>query len=282
MEEMRLPLTIRPQRFVCLLLAWILLLSCSWLPLPAGVTPPPVNAPKQATGEATRASSQAVPGAETVTPGIEETGTTEPDPLDRLLAMRSIKFNLTSLKWDGSSHSIDVEIDSAGNMHVKHSPPVIDPALLPNGFDPKMLPPSHEVYVVDGKAYHLSEQNPDWITTPVYENYIQMLAQEMHGPDGPAIWLDMLPAGSIHAAGKDNVGGFGADKYTVNGQIDGQSISGTIWFEPQADALVQAELHIPASLLSDPTQPQKGELKISLNAQKANVPLVSLPAAPAD
>jgi hypothetical protein len=44
---------------------------------------------------------------------------------------------------------------------------------------------------------------------------------------------------------------------------------------------VQVELHVPAALLRDPSKPQKGELKITLNAQKADVPPVSLPATPA-
>jgi hypothetical protein len=117
------------------------------------------------------------------------------------------------------------------------------------------------------------------MASPVDEKYLQTLSGEMHGPFSPAIWLDLLPLGSINAAGKDTVGGFAADKYNVNGQVAGQSITGTILFEPLADALVQAELHVPVALLSDPGKPQQGELKIMLNAQKADIPLVSLPGA---
>jgi hypothetical protein len=89
----------------------------------------------------------------------------------------------------------------------------------------------------------------------------------------------MLPEGSIQPAGQDLVGGFAVDKYIVNGKVDNQTISGTLWEEPQSDALIQAELHIPGALLSDPDQPQSGELKIVLHTQKADVPAVTLPAA---
>ncbi len=269
------------QRSVSLLLVWIMLLACSLSPLHSVLTTTPAAVSNQPTAAATQASSQAVPTAEAATSEIEKTTTPQPDPLDRLLTMHSIKFNLTSLKWDGTSYSIDVEIDSAGNMHVKHSLPGIDPALFPKGYDPNTLPSGYELYVVDGKAYRPSDQNPNWMTTPVDKTYIQTLSRELHGPDGLGIWLDLLPLGSIHAAGKDSVGGFAADKYTVNGQVEGQSITGAIWFEPQADALVQAELHVPAALLSPPDKPQLGEVKITLNAQKADIAPVSLPAAPA-
>lgn len=266
---MRLPSKTLLQRLGSLLLVWLMLLACK---LFAVSTTTPANVPNQPTAAATLVSGQAVPTA-----GAASAAT---DPLDRLLTMHSIKFNLTSLKWDGTSYSIDVEIDSAGNMHVKHSLPGIDPALFPKGYDPNTLSSGYELYVVDGKAYRPSDQNPNWMTTPIDETYIQTLARELHGPDGPGIWLDLLPLGSIHAAGKDSVDGFAADKYTVNGQVEGQSITGAIWFEPQADALVQAELHVPAVLLSDPSKPQQGELMITLNAQKADVPPVSLPDAP--
>jgi hypothetical protein len=273
------PMNTHLQRMGSLLLAWIIILACSLSPLHTALTATPAAVSNQSTGAATQANNPVI----AATPEIKVTSTPqsdESDPLDRLLTLRSIKFDLTSLKWDGSSYSIDVEIDSAGNMRVSHSRPAIDPDILPKGIDPKSLPASPELYVVDGKAYLPGDENPGWMTKPVYENYLQMLTREIHGPGSPALWLDLLPIGSINPAGKDTVGGFAVDKYTVNGQVDEQTITGTIWFEPQADALVQAELHVPAALMTDPSSPQKGELKITLNAQKADVPPVSLPAAP--
>jgi hypothetical protein len=40
---------------------------------------------------------------------------------------------------------------------------------------------------------------------------------------------------------------------------------------------MQAELHIPAALISTPDQPQSGELTITLKTEKADVPPVTLP-----
>ena len=106
-----------------------------------------------------------------------------------------------------------------------------------------------------------------------------VLSNLLHGPNGPGLWLDLLPAGSLQSAGRTTVGGFDADKYTVNGTVHGQKITGSLWYE--SHALVQVELHIPAALL-DPTQPAvQGELKITLAAQKASVPPVILPTPPA-
>lgn len=269
---MKLPAKFFLRRSAILLLIWIFLLACSLLPLPGDSISTPAASPGQPVGPATPVDAQFTPGGQ---------GTSvEPDPLDHLLAMRSVTINLTSLRPDGTSRTIDVEIDSAGNMHLIYGLPAIDPKTLPEGVDPKALPTGYEMYMVGGKVYQPDDQNPGWMTAPVDEDYLPRLSEQFRGPDGPALWLDLLPEGSIHAAEKDTVGGFAADKYTVNGQVGGQSISGTIWFEPQADALVQAELHVPAVLLSNPEDPQKGEILITLNAQKADVPPLTLPDAP--
>jgi hypothetical protein len=283
MEKMRLPSQIHLKRSFALLLVGILMMSCSlpFLTGPASAPPVQQNQPTLlAKTLSTTAPAAPLQSTSAAAPAPGQPTPAETDPLDRLLAMRSIKFNLTALSRDGASRSLDVEIDSAGGMHVKSSLPAINPKLLPKGFDPNTLPTTNELYVLDGKAYQPSDQNPAWMTAPLDPNYIQTLSRQMHGQDGPAFWLNLLPEGSIRPGGKDTAGGFAADKYLVNGQVDGQSITGTIWFEPQADALVQAELHVPAALLSAPDKPQKGEVKITLNTQKADVPLVSLPAAP--
>ncbi len=275
---MKLPSILHLKRSFALLLIWMLLLSCS-LPFLTGPTAAPAAAPAQSTPAATTISGQPTLVSIQPTPA-EGAASAETDPLDRLLTLRSIKFNLTAQRWDGTSRTIDVAIDSAGSMDVKSSLPPLDPKLLPKGFDPKRLTTSSEMLLVNGKAYQPDDQNPAWMTTPVDQNYLQTLSKQLHGSDGPAFWLNLLPEGSIQPAGPDTAGGFSANKYTVSGQVDGQTITGAIWFEPQADALVQAELHIPAALLSDPSKSLPGELKIMLNAQKADVSLISLPGAP--
>ena len=247
------------QRWLILLPIVLVMLACSFLPDPGAPTTP---APPGSTGEAT------------------QTNPAGPDPLDRLLGMRSIQFNLTALRPDGTSRSLQAEIDSTGNMHLKLHTLVSLPPDLPEKFSTALnLPEEYELYVVDAKTYQPDDQNPAWMTTPVAEDYVVVLSNQLHGPNGPGLWLDLLPAGSLQSAGRETVGGFVADKYTVNGTVHGQKITGSLWYE--SHTLVQVELHIPAALL-DLTKPAaQGELKITLEAQKASVPPVILPTPPA-
>jgi hypothetical protein len=260
---MNQPMKNQFQPIVFYLLIGILLIACSCWPLATAANP------------ISSALDQVVPGTGDTT---EES---RPDPLDRLLAMRSIKISLAAQHPDGTSRTIDVDIDSAGNMHARYSRPAVDPKILPKGFDTKQLPASREVFFINGSIYQSEPQSSDWLNAPSKEDFSKIIADEMHGADGPALYLDMLPDGSIQAAGKDSVGGFTADKYTVNGKVTGQTISGTIWFEPKADALIQAELTVPAGLFGDPSQAQQGELKITLKTKAADVPPVTLPSASA-
>jgi hypothetical protein len=74
------------------------------------------------------------------------------------------------------------------------------------------------------------------------------------------------------------VGGFTADKYTVSGVVSEQTISGALWYDPASHALVKAELHVPAALNSNPEAPESGEFVITLNAEKAEIAPITLPA----
>jgi len=259
-------------RWICIFLIMMVLLSCNFLTNLVS-NPFPSTPSNQAGSEA--------PGVAGQPPVGSEQPTAEPDPLDHLLAMRSIIIHLTALQSDGSSSSTQIEIDSAGNMHVKYSLPAMDPKLLPQGFDATQLPTSNELLVVDGKAYQPSDQDPNWMSTPMDENYIQTLSQDLHGPDGVAPWLDILPDGSLISAGQETVGGFETNKFTVNGAVEGGAITGSLWYEPQANALVKAELHVPAAIYDVTDKSPTGELKITLDTQKADVPMVTLPSAPA-
>jgi hypothetical protein len=270
-----------------LLLFWMVSLACGFQYNfgSSGTSTPAPSSTQQLTGK-TGISQPSVSTGTDQPAGGEMTATavddlTQPDPLDHLLGMHSIKFDLITTRPDGTIRSLDGEIDSTGNMHLIFGYKGFDLSGTPKGFDPKALPDSAEMYVIDGKAYQLDEQNPDWSTIPIDENYGQTLSQELHGMEGPALWLNILPAGSIQPAGQENIGGFAADKYTVDGLVDGQKISGTLWEEPKTDALVQAELHVPAALLSSPDKPMNGELKVNLQAQKADVTPVTLPSSPA-
>ncbi|MDR3575698.1 MAG: hypothetical protein P4L50_17700 [Anaerolineaceae bacterium] len=227
------------------------------------------------------AKTGAPAGQETPAPADSQDDILRPGPLDHLLTLHSVQINLDISRPDGSSRSMQIAADKTGNMDIKlnqNNP--ADAADLPKEVGSITPNTASELLVVDGKSYLHSGKDPDWMEHPLDGDYPQTLAQELHGMDGPGLWLDILPDGSIQAAGQESVGGFAADKYTVNGKVDNQVISGTLWEEPQSDALVQAELHVPGALLSPPDQPQPGELKITLKAQKVDVPLVTLPPAP--
>jgi hypothetical protein len=196
-----------------------------------------------------------------VAPDPNPQPTAAPDPLDHLLTMPSIKIDLTAQQPDGSNSSTEIDIDSTGNMQVKYSLPGVDAKLLPKGVDPKTMQTSSELFILSGKAYQPTDQDPNWMAAPFDEDYLPKLSQTLHGPDGPGLWLDMLPDGSVSSVGKDSVGGFETNKYSVNGKVGGPTITGMLWFEPQADALVQSQLNVPAAMVSDPSKPQSGELK---------------------
>jgi len=278
-------------KLAALLAASMVMLACI-IPLNIGSPSTPAGSPQPTAPAGQQPGSPQQPVATppaSEQPSLQDTtqspasgaANSQGDPLDHLLGLRSIKFSLDTLYPDDSSQSLEDEIDSAGNMHLKISLPALSPTELPHGIDPTKLLSGYEVYMVDGKAYQPNELDPAWMTQAVDDNYLETLNSDLHSPDGPAFWLDLLPDGSIQEAGNETVGGFACDRYQVNGKLGDQVITGTLWEEPQADALVQAELHVPAALFNPPDQPQTGELKITLKAQKADIAPLKLPAAPA-
>jgi hypothetical protein len=272
---------------ITLLLTYSFIMACIFTSLPTSSN----GSSNKATGKSTPIASTGQPALATSpvqagqsTPGIGVIPPAAgPDPLDHLLAMNSIKISLKTSDSDGTTRQVDAEIDQAGNIHVKYDLPVTmpTPAItpLPKEFEPVTQPDTHEVFSINGKVYQSNDQKPDWQKTAQPADYRQALSQELHGMDGPALYLDLLPEGSIQDTGKDNVGGFAAEKYSVNGKVAGQPISGTIWIEPQADALVQADLTVPAPLFNSTSgQSNSGTIRIFLTAQKADVPPITLPA----
>ncbi len=200
-----------------------------------------------------------------------------PDPLNNLLQMRSVKISLNGSRPDGRNRSIAAEIDETGNMRLRYSQPAIKTEALSEGTDVSWVDSFYEIYVIDGNAYAPSESDPTWMDTPVAEDYVTVLSDQMHGLEGFTTWLDMLPRGSLQPAEGETVGGFSADKYAVDGVIGGRQINGALWYDPSTHALVKAELRIPAVLDSDPANPESGDIVITLNAEKSVVEPINLP-----
>lgn len=237
--------------------------------MPAGENAPQASSDSGSVAKAT----QSMPGSTQ----DDDEAFQQPDPLDRLLDLRSIEFNLTTQRPDGTSRTIEGEIDSSGNMHLRFSDPPYDVEGMPEGFKADSKAPVTEVYVLQGKAYVPDADAPDWKTTPLDENFLASFAQELHGMESLALWLDILPAGSLTPVGTEEVGGFQTNRYGVDGKISEKRIFGSLWKEAEHNALVQAEIHIPASLFSTADEPSSGEMLITLKAQRAKVEEISLP-----
>ena len=68
---------------------------------------------------------------------------------------------------------------------------------------------TYEFFVVGGKAYQPNDQLTQmfdvdpWMITPVDEDFISTLSGILHSADGIALWLDILPEGSLTAAGDE-------------------------------------------------------------------------------
>jgi hypothetical protein len=140
------------------------------------------------------------------------------------------------------------------------------------------LPPDFDIYVVDGIGYRFNNIDDAWTPDSEPVDYRARLTKRMYGMDGPGLWLNLLPQGSLQSAGEETVGGFTTEKVAVNGLVADQAITGNLWFDTESQALVQVELHVPAALLSVSEEPVQGELKITLQAQKADIPAMSVPA----
>ena len=201
----------------------------------------------------------------------------ENDPLDNLLTLRSVQFILDSQYPDGSRRTIRCEIDNAGNMHILTDEPAMDDSGMPKDRPPQGISPQVEIFVLDGKAYTPDDLNPNWKTVPVDDNFIPNFTIELHGMDGPALWLNLLPADSIFKEDIESVGGFDAQRYRVQGKIGGEEVSGVFWKTPQTNTLVQVELHIPAALTNLPDEPSSGKLVITLKTQKVAIADITLP-----
>lgn len=228
--------------------------------------------------ENTPASGQVVPTQSGGTePTLAAIGSV-PDPLDNLIQLRSISITLTGLQPDGSKQSILVEIDAEGSMHVIYSMPPVTGGELPEGADLTGLPANYEVYVIGGSAYAPSDSDPSWTANPFAVDYSSTLSDQVHELDGFTTWLDLLPKGSLKDSGIESIGGFSTNKYSVDGRINGQQVTGMLWYDSQTHSLVQAELHVPAVLDSNPDKPENGEIVITLSARQVEIAPIVLPA----
>jgi hypothetical protein len=193
--------------------------------------------------------------------------------LDGTAALRSAKFHLDIVYADGAPKKWTAEIDSAGNTHLSIKVPMTA-AFTADQPPDAPLPGDFELFIVGGAAYtRIGGEGP----AARDDSYLTLFADLLDGPEGPGLWLNILPAEDYTPAGTESYGGFTAAKYTVDGQLEKGAVSGTIWVDDQSGALVGADLVVSDGLFFPPGSDRSGDVRITLTGRRMDVPAVVLP-----
>ncbi len=222
--------------------------------------------------------SGATPGGAFVTETVssndiapEDTSSPTDARVERLLALRSVQMQLETTYTGLAPVHTGVSVDTTGNQYIQTT--LLTPenvAGTPESPDWNVA----ETYILEGTAYTRTGKNGS--ADPVPEES-DALRQLLYNPDGPGMWLLLLPNEAFSLAGKEPKGGFDADKYLVNGTLDTGKVQGVIWVDGQTGALVGTDLSISASLLFPGETDSGGMVMISLVVEKADIPPISLP-----
>ncbi len=225
----------------------------------AGQTPP--AGASDATGQST-----------TDIPGEAGSLSTPADTwLEATIALRSVAMDLVTTYASGEVKTVSAQIDPAGNVHLSL------PAPIPEEFakTPDATPPGEfEVFIIDGKAY--TRFGADTPATPD-DSYLFFLADTLSGPEGPGLWLSLVPENDFLKAGAESTDGFDATAYAIAYLIDPDTLAGTIQVDNKTGALVRAELTVPAGLFYPPDSSGNGDVSISFSVQKEDIPAIVLP-----
>jgi hypothetical protein len=246
--------------FFILIMLLLLLAGCSKpvdQPVATSAAPPAETSLPTATmilpAQPTLASPASTPAKGTIDTLIEGT-----------MALRSVKLNLETTRPDGQATSLAGEIDASGAQHLVKVYPQPDSTLFPVGSG---NPPSTaEIYVLTEGAYTPDENGALHLAEAA--DVVDYLQSSLLGPDGPGFWLKILPAGSLSPAGSEVLNGFQSMKYALSACIGDGTISGSMWIEPSLQALIGAELSIPASLAGPEAS---GDLNIRFHVAQADV-----------
>lgn len=210
------------------------------------------------------------------TPGsLPESGEETPTRIDLWLqattSLRSVNLELVTSYSNRDPKILAAQIDSTGNIHLSFAMPLPEEIAA----TPEVSPPGDfELFIVDGMAYtRIGEEDP-----PTQDDsYLSMLSDTLAGPEGPGLWLSIIPEEAYTPAGKESYGGFNTAKYSVDGQLEKGAVTGTIWVTEQSDALVGAELTVSEGLFFPPGSNQGGDVQITLTVRQAEVQAIALP-----
>lgn len=193
--------------------------------------------------------------------------------LERTANLRSVNLDLVTEYSDRESKKVSAEIDSSGNMHLSIKVP-LSAAFTADQPPDAPLPGDFELFIVDGRTYTRIGGEGEAAQD---DSYLSMLADSLNGPEGPGLWLNILPEEDYTPAGENPYNGFTAAKYVVAGELENGTVSGIIFIDNQADALVGADLVVSGGLFFPPGSNRNGDVRIILTVQKADVPAVTLP-----
>jgi hypothetical protein len=208
------------------------------------------------------------------TPGGEQSpapSTIEDPRIERALALRSVQMQLTTTLPGKEPARVLATVDAEGNQLIETRLPLGEGStVLSEAPDANVL----EIFVVDGKAYSRVGKEGPAESSPEQAGALHSL---LYNATGPGLWLELLPEGSLQAAGTETTGGFTAVKYTVSGSVEEGTIRGTIWLEQGTETLIGADLAISESLFYPPNSGRAGTVAIRLTVEKADVPAVVVP-----
>jgi hypothetical protein len=187
--------------------------------------------------------------------------------------LRSTNLELVTEYSDRQPKQLSAEIDSAGNTHLSIKVP-LNAAFTAEQPPEAPLPGDFELFIVDGNAYTRIGGEGEAVQD---NSYLTMLADTLNGPEGPGLWLNILPEADYTPAGTETQGGFSTTKYTVGGNLEKGAVNGTIWVDNKSDALVGAELTVSGGLFFPPGSNGSGDVRITLTVQQSTVPAISLP-----
>lgn len=203
-------------------------------------------------------------------------GTAEPTlrvPITRLLELRSVAIVLESSSAEGGTVKVMADVDAAGNYHMTR----ITRGELPADFPPSAQEPPQamELYVVSGEVYGPDESGA--LVKAESSGLASSLEGSLRGFFGPGMWLLALPKGSLTAGEAEARGGFQASVSDIQGNIEGATITGSIWVDQASGALIGADLQIPGDLLGLPGKPAPAPMTISLQVASADIAPIAPP-----
>jgi hypothetical protein len=197
-------------------------------------------------------------------------------PLLNLLVLREIRISLETVRPDGSGFNLVAEVDTSGNSHILKTYLGESPGRQPTpANDGTTFPSSVELIVVQGIAY--ISDNKGGYKKIVGSESASTLEALLQSPDGPGLWVSILPKESLQAEGSEQKGGFTTQKYTIQGEIEGNKLTGILWLDTESGALIGADLQIPAALYGPFGTNNAGSVTIKLNVSNAAIAPITAP-----